>query len=79
MSIERPLPPTNMTFFKSLLMLALIAAPVQVAGAQQPTSAGARGTASVQLSLDDALRIAQNQSQTVEVARAGVVRATGQQ
>ena len=43
------------------------------ARAQQATAG-----ASIHLSLDDALRIAQEQSQTVEVARAGVVRATGQ-
>ena len=43
------------------------------ARAQQATAA-----ASIHLSLDDALRIAQEQSQTVEIARAGVVRATGQ-
>ncbi|HEV8233304.1 MAG TPA: TolC family protein, partial [Gemmatimonadaceae bacterium] len=38
----------------------------------------ARATATQQLSLDDALRIAQAQSQTIELARAGVVRAVGQ-
>ena len=48
------------------------------AGAQQ-TSTASRSTAPKQLSLDEALRIAQTQSQAVEVARAGVVRATGQQ
>ena len=42
--------------------------------AQQPARTG--GT--VQLSLDDALRMAQQQSQTIEIARAGVNRAEGQ-
>ena len=63
----------------SLLVFALVAAPARHLGAQQPTTAAARTSATVQLSLDEALRIAQTQSQTVEVARAGVVRATGQQ
>jgi outer membrane protein len=62
------------------LRLTLVALPVLIAtaGAQQPSTV-ARSTAPKQLSLDEALRIAQTQSQTVEVARAGVVRATGQQ
>jgi outer membrane protein TolC len=55
----------------ALASLGSIATPA--AGAQQP----ARG-APVRLSLDDALRIAQAQSPTVDVARAGVTRATGQ-
>ena len=50
------------------------AAAAQQPAAQQP----ARGTP-LRLSLDEALRIAQRQSQTIEVARAGVTRATGQQ
>ncbi len=44
------------------------------ARSQQPASS----RAPVQLSLDEALRMAQTQSPTVDVARAGVVRATGQ-
>jgi outer membrane protein TolC len=60
-----------------LLTLASIAlpfsAPIAVS-AQQPARVG--GT--IQLSLDDALRLAQVQSQTIEVARAGVGRAEGQ-
>jgi outer membrane protein TolC len=43
--------------------------------AQQPGTTQA--TATVTLSLDDALRLVQTASQTIEVARAGVVRATG--
>lgn len=62
-----------------LLTFALILAPIGSARAQQPTAIGARAAPTLQLSLDDALRIAQSQSQTVEGARAGVVRATGQQ
>src|SRR5215831_8426602 len=48
--------------------------------AQQPTSpaAGAAVGATVRLSLDDALRLAEAQSPTIEVARSNVVRATGQ-
>jgi len=61
-----------------LLSLALITGVATLMRAQQPTS-GARAGATVQLSLDDALRIAQSQSQAVEVARSGVVRASGQQ
>ena len=47
------------------------------AEAQQPTTGAARVGATVTLSLDEALRIAQTQSQTLEVARSGVVRASG--
>ncbi len=56
----------------AVLGLALCAGRVS---AQQP---GARSGAVVQLTLDDALRIAQAQSQTIELARAGVTRANGQ-
>ena len=45
--------------------------------AQQPTSGAAVG-ATVRLSLEDALKITQAQRQSIEVARAGVVRAEGQ-
>lgn len=47
------------------------------ATAQQPATARATAAASVDLSLDDAIRIAKAQSQTVETARSGVVRASG--
>jgi outer membrane protein len=63
----------------SVLTFALIAGSGLPVRAQQPAIGGGRGAATVQLSLDDALRIAQSQSQTIELARAGVVRATGQQ
>lgn len=45
------------------------------ARAQQPGTAQA--TATITLSLDQALRLVQTSSQTIEVARAGVVRASG--
>jgi len=45
--------------------------------AQQPTSGAAVG-ATVRLSLEDAIRLTQAQRQTIEVARAGVDRASGQ-
>jgi outer membrane protein len=48
------------------------------AGRAAAQQASARSGAVVQLTLDDALRIAQAQSQTIEVARAGVTRANGQ-
>jgi hypothetical protein len=57
-----------------LVALALFAARLS---AQQPGSP-ARAGASVSLSLDDALRMAQKQSDAIEVARAGVGRASGQ-
>ena len=62
----------------SLLAFAVTAVFAGRVRAQQPASSAQVG-ASVQLSLDDALRMAQTQSQSIEVARAGVVRATGQQ
>jgi outer membrane protein len=46
------------------------------ASAQQPTPGRAGET--VRLSLDDALRMAQAQSHTIEIARTGVTRANGQ-
>ncbi|HTI62773.1 MAG TPA: TolC family protein [Gemmatimonadaceae bacterium] len=58
-------------------VLAIIGSSARNAAAQQPATTGVAAGASVTLSLDDALRIAQDQSQTVEVARSGVVRASG--
>ena len=46
--------------------------------AQQPPAARAAVGATVRLSLDDALRLAEAQSQNIEIARSNVVRATGQ-
>jgi outer membrane protein len=63
------------TLLSTIAALAASVAPVR---AQQPAPSANAG-ATVRLSLDDALRVAQSQSQTVELARAGVVRATGQQ
>src|SRR6185437_869466 len=62
------------TRFTAYRALAIVAVASSLARAQQPTSG-----ATIRLSLDDALRLAQSQSQSVEVARAGVVRASGQQ
>jgi outer membrane protein TolC len=41
------------------------------------TTASSQARAGVTISLDDALRIAQNAAQSIEIARAGVVRASG--
>jgi outer membrane protein TolC len=62
----------------SLLALAALAAVAAPARAQQPqpTSTGPTRV-SVLLSLDDALNIARSNAQSIEVARAGVVRAAG--
>jgi outer membrane protein TolC len=56
--------------------LALTLALAPTIQAQQPTSAAAGAT--VRLSLEDALKITQVERQSIEVARAGVVRAEGQ-
>jgi len=61
----------------SLLALASILPFAATANGQQPAPSARAAT--VQLSLDDALKIAQVQSQAVEIARAGVTRAAGQQ
>jgi outer membrane protein TolC len=58
----------------TVLGVALAALGARAAGAQQPAATGT----TIRLSLDDALRIAQARSQTVDVARAGVTRAAGQ-
>jgi outer membrane protein TolC len=65
----------NMRLFSSLVVIAALAA--GSAGAQQPATPRA-GRGPISLSLDDALRMAQTGSQTIEIARAGVTRATGQ-
>lgn len=54
-------------------MLALTLGAAVNASAQQPRTASLR-----RISLDDALRLAEAQSEAVEIARAGVTRATGQ-
>src|SRR5690349_15404960 len=49
-------------------------------GAQQPTSTTARPAAAPRpLSLDEAMRIAEHESENVQIARAGLDRARGQQ
>ena len=63
-----------MKLVSQLALAALVLGTVQ-ANAQQPSTTQAAGT--ITLSLDDALRLIQTSSQTIEVARAGVVRATG--
>ena len=57
--------------------LAMIGLPGAAASSQQPATTGVSAGATVTLSLDDALRMAQAQSPTLEVARSGVVRASG--
>ena len=64
-----------MRLFSSVVVLAALAA--GTVAAQQPAAPRAGG-GPVSLSLDDALRMAQTQSQTIEIARAGVTRASGQ-
>src|SRR6185436_4630553 len=63
---------------KTLLALALAAGLAVPAAAQQPAAPRAAPGTPVRLSLDEAVRIAQAQSQTVDIARSGVTRATGQ-
>ncbi|HEY4216103.1 MAG TPA: TolC family protein [Gemmatimonadaceae bacterium] len=60
----------------ALVLAAVLAAFCPFAASQLSAQQPAAG-APVRLSLDDALRIAQTQSPTVDVARAGVTRATG--
>jgi len=69
---------STMKSASSLLALALAAAVAVPAAAQQPAAPRATPGSPVRLSLDEALRIAQAQSQAVDIARAGVTRATGQ-
>jgi outer membrane protein TolC len=59
-------------------LLALAACVAVPAAAQQPAAPRATAGSPVRLSLDEAIRIAQAQSQPVDIARAGVTRATGQ-
>jgi outer membrane protein len=59
-------------------LTALLLAVGSLANAQQTAAVPSRSTAPRSLSLDDALRIAQQESPTVGIARAGLTRATGQ-
>ena len=74
---HRPMTPSALDR-QALLALTLLTIGLHGAVAQQPTPAGPSTSSMMQLSLDDALRLAQARSQTVDVARAGVTRATGQ-
>ena len=69
---------STMKSASSLLALAFAAAVAVPAAAQEPAAPRATPGSPVRLSLDEALRIAQAQSQAVDIARAGVTRATGQ-
>lgn len=60
-------------------MLALSPAVLHAQSAPQPTSAATPQNAAVTLSLDEAVRMAEGQSEAVRIARAGVQRAEGQQ
>ena len=58
----------------ALTLLLAVTSPLS-AGAQQPTSGTAQLTA---LSLDDAIRLATRESEALQIARAGITRASGQ-
>src|SRR6185312_4310051 len=75
----RPLFPPLMkpTIVRALAIAAVAAIATSAAHAQQTVPPGTRASGTVTLSLDDALRIAQSASQTIDIARAGVTRATG--
>ena len=60
------------------LLLAMIASPV-VAHAQVPQLDTVRTIGKRSLTLDEAVRIAESQSEALKIARAGVQRAHGQQ
>lgn len=59
-------------------LVALAGRPPRSLGAQQDTTRGAMTVASRRLSLEDALRAAEAQSEAVQIARAGLTRARGQ-
>ena len=59
-------------------LVALAGRPPRLLGAQQDTTRRAMTVASRRLSLDDALRGAEAQSEVVQIARAGLTRARGQ-
>ena len=59
-------------------LVALAGRPPRPLGAQQDTTRGAMTVASRRLSLEDALRAAEAQSEAVQIARAGLTRARGQ-
>ena len=59
-------------------LVALVGRPPRRLGAQQDTTRAAMTAASRRLSLDEALRAAEAQSEAVQIARAGLTRARGQ-
>src|SRR4051812_43240952 len=59
-------------------LIALAGQPPRPLGAQQDTTRSATTVASRRLSLEDALRAAEAQSEAVQIARAGLTRAQGQ-
>src|SRR3954469_4918409 len=59
-------------------LIALAGQPPRPLGAQQDTTRSATTVASRRLSLEDALRAAESQSEAVQIARAGLTRAQGQ-
>ena len=59
-------------------LVALAGRPPRPLGAQQDTTRGAMPVASRSLSLEDALRAAEAQSEAIQIARAGLTRARGQ-
>lgn len=63
------------------LLLGVLVATSALAGAQQPAamSAGVPTTAARALSLDEAIRLAARESEQLQIARAGITRANGQQ
>ena len=67
---------------RSALLLLAVTSPSRTAGAQQPIvpdTTALRGLTGRPLSLDEALRLADRESEALQVARAGVSRAEGQQ
>jgi outer membrane protein TolC len=70
-------------FLRSAALLLAVTTPALTAAAQQPTRAPANTTApsapARPLSLDEAIRLATRESEVLQIARAGVTRANGQQ
>jgi outer membrane protein TolC len=64
----------------AVVCTALLATPFALRAQQQPASTGASRSSGTTraLSLDEAMRIAEKESETIEIARAGVDRARGQ-
>ena len=72
--------PVSRALFCSAALLLVVLAPSHSAAAQQATTATAPpAPAARTLSLDEALRLAARESEQLDIARAGVTRAVGQQ